>query len=106
MHFILAFLAVSTCTIALDFLWIGFIARDTLVNLIKPYLSFDASGTMIARTPYAIACWLLLVAGTYIFVNQALPAGSSWVHVFARGALFGMVTYGVRHFNTEVQHPG
>lgn len=95
MHIALAFLAVSACTIFIDFLWIGVIARNTLVGLIKPYLTLDANGNLVTRMPYAIACWLLLVIGNYIFVNQSIPSESNWTSIFLRGALFGTVTYGV-----------
>ena len=90
-----AFLITSICTIAIDFLWIGIIARNTLINLIKPYLTISASGELIVRTHYAIACWLLIVAGTYIFVIQSLPENAPTQDVALKGALFGLVTYGV-----------
>lgn len=95
MHIFLIFLITSLCTIAIDVLWIGFIAKNTLINLIKPYLSFDASGSMITRVPYAIACWLLIVAGVYLFVIQTMPKDASLLDTFAKGALFGAITYGV-----------
>ncbi len=89
------FIATSICTIAIDMLWIGFIARNTLVNLIKPYLTLDAAGELIVRAPYAVACWLLVVTGTYIFVTQSLPESASLQDHALKGALFGAVTYGV-----------
>jgi uncharacterized membrane protein len=95
MHIFLTFLIISLCTIVIDVLWIGFIAKNTLVDLIKPYLSFDASGNMLMRTPYAIACWLLIVAGVYFFVTKTMPKNASLIDTFTKGALFGAVTYGV-----------
>jgi len=95
MLFLFAFLATTICTIAIDFLWIGIIARNTLINLIKPYLTISASGDLIVRTPYAVACWVLIVIGTYYFVIQSLPENKP-IQIYAfKGALFGLVTYGV-----------
>jgi len=95
MHIFLTFLIISLCTIAIDVLWIGVIAKNILVSLIKPYLSFDASGNMITRMPYAIACWLLVVAGVYLFVIQSMSKDASLMDTFTKAALFGAVTYGV-----------
>ena len=95
MNFIVTSVIVSLCTIGIDVMWIGFIAKDTLTNLIKPYLSFDASGNMITRTPYAIGAWLLIVAGVYVFVVKTMPAESSSKDFFLKGALFGMISYGI-----------
>lgn len=50
---------------------------------------------MITRIPYAIACWLLLVAGVYFFVIQNMPNEAPSLDIFMKGTLFGMVTYGV-----------
>jgi uncharacterized membrane protein len=95
MLFLIRFLVVSTLTICLDILWIGFVAKDFLISLIKPYLTIDQMGQLVIRNHYAIGCWLLLSFGVYFFVTKNSCPSDSLFTIFQTGCIFGFVVYGV-----------
>ena len=95
MLFLIRFLVVSTLTICLDILWIGFVAKDFLISLIKPYLTIDHMGQLVVRNHYAIVCWLLLSFGVYFFVTKNSSPSDSLFTIFQTGCIFGFVVYAV-----------
>jgi uncharacterized membrane protein len=85
---VLAMLATLATFLILDAIWLGFIARQ---------LYLDAIGHLMAAEPYlpaAILFYLLfpLFLAWFAFV-EAPDRENAW-GVAARGALFGLVTYG------------
>jgi len=72
---------------ALDFLWLGFIAKNLYANELGKLLL--AKPNMAA----AIAFYVVYVVGIVVFVvSPALVNGSLW-SALGYGALFGLVTY-------------
>ncbi len=71
----------------LDFLWLGFIAKQ---------LYRDEIGHLLLDKPNmgaALAFYVIYVVGVIMFVvNPALAKGSLW-HALGYGALFGFVAY-------------
>lgn len=76
----------SIIFLGIDFVWLGIIARsfyDQQLSAFKRTLNPAA----------AVLVYLLLVMGIVVFVLPT-PDGSK-LSVFIRGALFGLITYGV-----------
>lgn len=100
MHFILRFITIAALTIGIDIIWLGFIAKKTIINLIKPYISMNDAGELIIKSHFALLSWLLIVFGVYFFVHKKLPETAHLYEHAIQGALFGAVCYGVYDFTT------
>ncbi len=100
MNIALSYLLVSAATIAIDFVWLGFIANKIILNYIRPYVQFDAAGGLVVREHYAILCWLLIVFGVYHFVVRPGFDGLGTQQLMGQGMIFGLVTYGVYDLTT------
>lgn len=86
---ILAYFGTLVAFCAIDFVWLGFIA--------KPFYQAQVGGLLLGRPNLAAAAllYVLFAAGlTGFVVLPALDAGSFWRAVIA-GAIFGFVVYGV-----------
>lgn len=72
---------------AIDFLWLGFVAKK---------LYYSELGPLLLKKPKMVAALLfyaIYVVGTVVFVvSPALDAGS-WLYAAGMGALFGLVCY-------------
>ena len=84
---LIAYLSTLVVFAALDFVWLGFIARDLYRNGI---------GHLMLDTPNwtaAVAFYLIYIAGVVFFaVVPALEAGS-WTRATIHAALFGFFCY-------------
>lgn len=100
MNFLLAFLLVSVVTIAIDFIWLGYVAKKTILALIKPYIMIDAQGGLVVRPIYALLSWLLIVFGVYFFVIKPAVNNNDIFQILINGAVFGFVSYGIYDFTT------
>ncbi|MCI0479801.1 DUF2177 family protein [Candidatus Uhrbacteria bacterium] len=73
--------------IALDMVWLGFVAknfyREQIGALMKPDVNWAA----------AIVFYLLFTAGLVTFVVSPAVERGSWTHALLFGALFGLVCY-------------
>lgn len=73
--------------IAVDFTWLGFLAkdfyRDQIGFLMKPNINWLAS----------ILFYFLFIIGLVLFVVQPALEKQSWTHALVFGALFGLITY-------------
>ncbi len=86
---VIAYLCTLATFCVLDFLWLGVVA--------KPLYQAEVGSLMLERPNFAAAAvlYVLLAAGlVYFAVIPGVDAGSFWRAV-ARGALLGLVVYGV-----------
>ena len=85
-RYLLTYAATFVSLAALDFLWLGVIARswyrDGMGSLLAPQVNLAA----------AAAFYLLYPIGLVIFA--VLPSGGDWLRALALGALFGLFCYG------------
>ncbi len=85
--FIKLYLIALPIYIALDLLWIGFLAKGFYQREI---------GILMKSSPNwwaAIIFYLVFIAGLVLFVLMPAVEKGSWVHVLVFGALFGLVAY-------------
>lgn len=87
MTYIVAYFATAVSFLAIDFIWLGFIAKDFYRREIGSLLleKFNMAA--------AVGFYLIFVVGILVFaVLPALQAGS-WKTALIYGALFGFFTY-------------
>ena len=75
-----------TAFLALDFLWLGFIAKGLYARQIGQLLKPDVNWVA------AILFYLIFVAGLVVFVIQP-SLRESWTNAALMGAFFGLVAY-------------
>lgn len=85
-RYLLAYAAAFIALAALDFLWLGVIAknlyREGIGHLMGPAV----------HIPAAAAFYLLYPVGLVVFA--VLPSGGDWLRALTLGALFGLFCYG------------
>jgi uncharacterized membrane protein len=85
--FIKLYLIALPVFLAIDMIWLGFIAKSFYAQqigfLIKPNINWAA----------AILFYLLFIVGLVIFVISPAIEKGSWVYALFSGALFGFITY-------------
>jgi uncharacterized membrane protein len=83
---LLTYAATFVALAALDFLWLGVVAksfyRDGIGHLMAP----------APNLPAAAAFYLLYPVGLVVFA--VLPSGGDWLRALLLGALFGLFCYG------------
>ncbi len=75
---------------ALDFLWLGIIAKNFITRELAPIARMQGSELDAQRLPLVLA-YLVMALGMTLFV--APKFSSSWLPSFAWGAAFGFVIY-------------
>ena len=88
MPFIISYVATGVVFLALDAVWLGFMAsrvyRPMIGSLMADQVNF----------PPAIIFYLLYVAGVVVFAVQPALASGRWTTALMLGAFFGLVAYG------------
>jgi len=88
MQYLAAYLATAAIFLLVDFVWLGYVAKNFYASRLGPLL-LDKPNLTVAAVFYAI-----YVIGVVIFaVAPALQSGS-WKTALIYGALFGLFTYG------------
>jgi uncharacterized membrane protein len=72
---------------AMDFIWLGFIAKDFYRAQIGFLMNSEINWAA------AVAFYLLFVVGLVLFVIAPALEKGSWMHSLVFGALFGLITY-------------
>lgn len=89
MRLLPAWLVTTTLLAAIDFVWLGIVARDHYRRQLGHLLADDAN------VPAAIALYLVLAGGAFVFaVIPAIERGSA-THALALGAAVGCFAYAV-----------
>lgn len=81
------YLIVFVIMMAIDFVWLGFVAQ----KLYRNYIGF-LLGESFKLLP-GILFYLLYAAGILVFVVQPLLKDGNLMHALLRGAFFGLVCY-------------
>jgi len=73
--------------LAVDLLWLGFIAKDlygkSLAHIMAPKVNWMA----------ALLFYAIFVFGLWVFVIQPALIHQNWLELIGKAALFGLVTY-------------
>ncbi|SCW93277.1 DUF2177 family protein [Ancylobacter rudongensis] len=88
MQFFVAYLSTGLVFLALDALWLGFMANRVYRPLI---------GDLMAEQPNwppAVLFYLLYVTGVVVFAVQPALASGRWTTALMLGAFLGLVAYG------------
>jgi uncharacterized membrane protein len=88
-----AFVASLVSILLLDFVWLGWLMRGFYRDQLAPFARMQG-GALAPIWPVAILVYLLLAAGVAVFVVPKATDVPLW-WTLARGALFGVVVYGV-----------
>lgn len=86
--YLVAYAAAAAAFLALDGLWLGFIARDHYRGLM---------GDLMAPQPNiaaAVAFYALYIVGVVYFAVSPGLASASWTTALVSGAMLGLVAYG------------
>lgn len=73
--------------IAIDMVWLGFVAKGFYAKQIGSLLRPDVNWSA------AILFYLLFIVGLVVFVITPAVEKNSWTYALLFGALFGLVTY-------------
>ena len=73
--------------IAIDMVWLGFVAKNFYRNQIGFLMKSEINWAA------AVAFYLLFVVGLVLFVIAPAMEKKSWMHALLFGALFGLITY-------------
>jgi uncharacterized membrane protein len=73
--------------LAIDMIWLGFVARNFYRDQIGFLMKSDINWTA------AIAFYLLFMVGLVLFVIAPALEKNAWTHALLFGALFGLITY-------------
>jgi uncharacterized membrane protein len=73
--------------VAIDMVWLGFLAKNFYRNQIGFLMKNDINWTA------AIAFYLLFIVGLVLFVIAPALEKHAWKHALLFGALFGLITY-------------
>nr|WP_315239468.1 DUF2177 family protein [uncultured Albidiferax sp.] len=85
--YLVAGLVVAVVMVAMDVLWLGFIAKS---------LYQDGIGHLMAERPQAwaaLAFYVVYAVGLVVFVVAPKAGGEAWYGAALMGALFGFVAY-------------
>jgi uncharacterized membrane protein len=87
MKLVLSFILTTLVFLAIDIVWLGWIAKDLYNKMIGHLLSPQVN--WIA----AIIFYLLFITGIFIFAILPAIEKDAWKHALLYGALFGFFTY-------------
>lgn len=98
MEFIKRFTTAIIATLILDFLWLGFIAKDFYDDNIG-FLLRKLDGALAPIWPSAFMVYIAIALGITVFVVPKAKGSRKAAFVF--GALFGAILYGVYDFTNH-----
>lgn len=80
--------------VAMDFLWLGIVARGFYKSELASLARFGPDGSMAPLWAAAVPVYVILAVGVYLFVLPRAD-GPSLLDAAKWGAAFGLVTYGL-----------
>lgn len=83
--------------IALDFVWIGFLARDFYFSHLEPVARIQNGKFQIVYWAGAMV-YVLMALGLVLYILQPNMDSASHVQLWLQGALFGLIAYGIYDF--------
>ncbi|WP_397569299.1 DUF2177 family protein [Schlesneria sp. T3-172] len=91
------FLTLLPIILVLDLVWLGLLMHSFYDAEIGS-LARRSDGAMSPRWSAAIIVYLLIPAGTVLFVQPLLSGTTPYLQAFGWGAAFGLIMYGVYDF--------
>lgn len=91
--------------LAIDYLWIGLIAKSFYVRELAPFVKLDAEGALMVRMIPAGLVYIIMSLGLVVFVLPLVSGLSSYLHIFFYGFLFGAILYGIYDFTNYAIFP-
>jgi uncharacterized membrane protein len=85
--YLVAYLVAMFVFLAIDLVWLGFVARDFYQRSLQGLLADEVN--WYAAIPF----YFLFVVGIFLFAVGPAAARQSWVYALAAGAGFGFFTY-------------
>ena len=86
-HYLYTYLAMTVAFLAVDLLWLGFVARPIYQKYLGHLMRENTSWVA------AIVFYLLFLVGILIFAVLPAYEKASWFQLLIHGALFGFFTY-------------
>lgn len=80
--------------LAMDYIWLSFIAKSLYTEQLGQFFDMQDGGMRVNYFA-AFLVYAALLIGIFVFV---LPAANSSIDVLIKGALFGLIVYGVYDF--------
>ncbi len=80
--------------LAMDYIWLNFIAKSLYADQLGQFFDMQDGGMRVNYYAAALVYAALLI-GIFVFV---LPSSHSKVDILIKGALFGLIVYGVYDF--------
>ncbi|MGL4397074.1 MAG: DUF2177 family protein [Hyphomicrobium sp.] len=87
MTYVLSFLATLIVFTVVDFIWLGFVAKDFYRGAIGHLMAENFN------IPAAIAFYVIYVAGIMMFAVQPAVAEGDWTRALKLGLMFGFFAY-------------
>lgn len=91
-HYIIAYVCTAIIFLAIDFVWLGYIAKGFYFNQLG-HLMLDDINFLVASGFY-----LLYAVGIVIFAVSPALQSNQWSHAALYGALFGLFCYATYDF--------
>lgn len=88
---VIVIIAMFISLIIIDFLWLGIILKDFIINQFGSLIKVD-QGSITINIWAGLLAWFIIAVGVFIF---AVNPSSSLVNSILLGALLGFVIYGV-----------
>jgi uncharacterized membrane protein len=85
---------------ALDFIWLGKVAKPFYMKHMDGLITLENGGMQITYWAAAVV-YFLLALGITLFVGNYLEDADNWIQAFGFAAVFGLITYGVYDFTNH-----
>lgn len=96
--FIKLFIIIFLLFLIIDGIWLGIITKNFYKQEMKSVGNFNESGSFKTNWIAVIMIYIILTLGIIFLVNPVLNSGWFDVKILLRGAIFGLVAYGVYDF--------
>ena len=94
LHSLVVILAVFISLIILDYLWLGIITKNFIINQFGSLIKTQ-NGSIAVTIWAGLIAWLLIAVGVFVF---AINPSSTFSQAMLYGALLGFIIYGVYDF--------
>lgn len=91
-HYIIAYICTAVIFLTIDFVWLGFVAKDLYFNQLG-HLMLDK-----VNFPIAAGFYLMYAIGIVIFAVAPALNNGQWTTALIYGALFGFFAYATYDF--------
>jgi uncharacterized membrane protein len=97
MHTLKLFAALAPVMLVVDLLWIGVLMKGFYLRELADIARREGGG-LAPRWGAVVLVYIVIPAGLVLFVRPVLADDARWTTALLRGALFGLILYGVYDF--------